>query len=156
MLKNYIIISIRYFQKNFLFISINIIGLAVAIALCITAYLNNKYDINWDKSHENYDDIYKVNIIKKTKRSEQEYAITPFALAPSIKQDLSGIEEVSRYATSSYPVKYSENIFNEKIGYCDPDFINIFTINIINGNKNALIQKGNILISERIAKVYFG
>lgn len=42
MLKNYIIISLRYLQINLLFVGMNIIGLAVALALCITAYLNNK------------------------------------------------------------------------------------------------------------------
>ena len=63
MLKNFIITSLRYLGKNFLFVGINILGLAVALALCITAYLNNKYDTDWDKTNENYEDIYNPSIM---------------------------------------------------------------------------------------------
>lgn len=156
MLKNFIITSLRYLGKNFLFVGINIIGLAVALALCITAYLNNKYDMDWDKTNENYEDIYKINITREIQDRQQEYGFTPFALAPLLKQDLSGVEEITRYRNSYSPVKYGEKIFSKRIGYADPNFCDVFTFDIIKGNKNSLKEKGNILINERIADIYFG
>ncbi|MDA3954948.1 MAG: ABC transporter permease [Bacteroidales bacterium] len=156
MFKNFIITSLRYLGKNFLFVGINILGLAVALALCITAYLNNKYDMNWDKTHENYEDIYKINITREIQDRQQEYGITPFALAPLLKQDLSGVEEITRYRNSYSPVKYGEKIFSKRIGYADTNFGEVFSLNIIKGDKNALKEKGNILISKRIANIYFG
>ncbi len=156
MFKNYLIISLRYLWKNFLFVGINILGLAVALALCITAYLNNKYDADWDKMYENYSNIYKINITREIQDRQQEYGISPFSLAPLIKQDLSGVDEICRYRSSSSPVKYGENIFNKRIGYADNNFFNVFTEQIIKGDKNALKEKGNVLISERIAEIYFG
>ncbi|NOQ27392.1 MAG: FtsX-like permease family protein [Bacteroidales bacterium] len=156
MLKNFIITSLRYLGKNFLFVGINILGLAVALALCITAYLNNKYDMDWDKTNGNYEDIYKINITREIQDRQQEYGFTPFALAPLLKQDLSGVEEITRYRNSYSPVKYGEKIFSKRIGYADPNFCDVFTFDIINGNENGLKEKGNILINERIANVYFG
>lgn len=156
MFKNYIIISLRYIWKNFLFIGINILGLSVAIALCITAYLNSKYDADWDKTNANYENIYKINITRKIQNRQQEYGITPFALAPAIKQDITGIDEITRYVTSRSPVKYGEKVFNKRIAYVDANFGDVFTLNIIKGNKDALKEKGNILISERIAEIYYG
>ncbi len=156
MFKNFLIISLRYLWKNFLFVGINILGLAVALALCITAYLNNKYDIDWDKTHENYEDIYKINITREIQDRQQEYGITPTTLGPMLKQDLSGAEEVTRYFTTYSPVKYGDHIFNKRVGYADPNFFDVFTIELVKGDKNTLKQKGKILISENVAEVYFG
>jgi len=156
MFKNFLIISIRYLLKNFLFVGINILGLAVALALCITAYLNSKYDYDWDKTHANYEDIYKINITREIQDRHQEYGITPMALAPLLKQDLTSVEEITRYRNSYSPVKYGEKIFSKRIGYADPNFCDVFTVDITKGNKNALKEKGNILVSERLSNVYFG
>ncbi len=156
MLKKFIITSLRYLGKNFLFVGINILGLAIALALCITAYLNNKYDMDWDKTHANYENIYKINITREIQDRQQEYGITPIALAPLLEQDLAGVEEVTRYRNSYSPVKFGDKIFSKRIAYVDPNFLKVFTLNIIKGNKNALAEKGNILINERIANVYFG
>ncbi len=156
MLKNFLIISLRYLWKNFLFVGINILGLAVALALCITAYLNNKFDKDWDVTHENYNDIFKINITREIQDRNQEYGITPYDLAPLLTQDLSGVDEVTRYRNSYSPVKYEQHIFNKRIGYADPNFGDVFDLDIIKGNKDALKEKGNILINERIAGIYFG
>jgi len=156
MVKNFLIISLRYLRKNLLFVGINILGLAVALALCITAYLNNKYDMDWNKTHANYSDIYKINITREIQNRQQEYGITPYTLAPRIKRDISGIEAVTRYHSSYSPVKYGENIFNKRIGYADPNFSEVFTIEMIRGDKDALRKKGNILISQKMANIYFG
>jgi len=156
MLRNYIIISLRYLWKNFLFVGINILGLAVALALCITAYLNNKYDTDWDKTNVNYNNIYKINITREIQDRQQEYGITPFALAPLMNQDITGVDEITRYATSYSPVKVDDKIFNKRIAYVDPNFGDVFTIDLVQGNRESLKEKGNVLISEKIAEIYYG
>ena len=156
MFKNFLIISLRYLWKNLLFVGTNILGLAVALALCITAYLNSKYDYDWDRKHSNFDDIYKINITREIQDRHQEYGITPHILGPLLQQDLSGVEEITRYRTSYSPIKYGEHIFNKRVGYADPNFGEVFDLEIIKGNKDALKEKGNILISERISKIFFG
>ncbi len=156
MFKNYLIISLRYLWKNFLFVGMNILGLSVGLALCLTAFLNNKYDADWNKTHTNYENIYKINITREIQERQQEYGITPFALAPLMKQDITGVQKLCRYATSYSPVKYGEKIFNKRIGYADPEYSDIFTIDLVKGNKDALKEKGNVLVSERIAEIYYG
>lgn len=156
MFKNFLIISLRYLWKNFLFVGINILGLAVALALCITSYINNKYDADWDKSNKNYENIYKINITREIQDRQQEYGITPTSLAPLLKQDIAGIDDVTRYFTSYSPVKYGDNIFNKRVGYVDSNFYEVFTLDLVKGNRNTLKEKGNILISENVAEVYFG
>ena len=156
MFKNYLILSIRYISKNFLFVGINILGLAIALALCITAYLNTKYDSDWDKMHENYSHIYKINITRDMQSREQEYGITPFALSHFIKQDIAGIDQVCRYVSSTSPVKLDEKIFRKTIGYADPNYFDVFSVEMVSGNKDAIRDKGKILISDKLASIYFG
>ena len=156
MFRNFLIISLRYMWKNLLFIGINILGLAVALALCITAYLNNKYDMDWNRMHENLDDIYKINITREIQDRQQEYGITPTALAPLLKQDLVGVDDISRYYSRRSSVKYENKIFSKRIGYVDTNFFDVFTLELIEGDKNALLEKGNVLISESLAEVFYG
>ncbi|OFX88100.1 MAG: hypothetical protein A2W99_10870 [Bacteroidetes bacterium GWF2_33_16] len=156
MFKNYFILSLRYISKNFLFVGINILGLAIALALCITAYLNTKYDSDWDKTHANYNQIYKINITRDMQSREQEYGITPFALAQLIKQDISGIDQVCRYITSFSPIKYDDKIFSKRIGYADPNYFEVFSVDMVKGSKDAIRDKGKILINENLASIYFG
>ena len=156
MFKNYLILSIRYISKNFLFVGINIIGLAIAIAICIAAYLNTVYDADWDKMHENHSHIYKINITRDMQSREQEYGITPFALVHLIKHEVSGVDQACRYVTSTSPVKLDEKIFSKRIGYADPNYIDIFSVEMIKGSKESLRDKGMILINDQIASIYFG
>jgi len=156
MLKNLLITSLRYIAKNAMFVGINILGLAIAIALCITAYLNTKYDMDWDKTHVNLDNIYKVNVTREIQDRQQEYGITPFALAPLMENEITGVEQICRYSRSYSPVKYDDKIFNKRIGYADENFCEIFTVEMIKGNTDALKQKNNVLISEQTAEAYFG
>ena len=60
MIKNYLLITWRSMMKNKLFIFINVFGIAIAIACCIVAYLNWKYNEDWDKDHKNAHLIYRV------------------------------------------------------------------------------------------------
>ncbi len=156
MFRNFLIISLRYLWKNLLFVGTNILGLAVALALCITAYLNSKYDYDWDRKHANFEDIYKINITREIQGRHQEYGITPHKLGPLLEQDLTGVEKITRYRSSYSPIKRGERIFNKRVGFADPNFGEVFDLEIVRGNKDALKEKGNVLISDNIAEVFFG
>ena len=46
--------------------------------------------------------------------------------------------------------------FPAQISYIDPEFLDIFTFNIINGDKASISGQGNVLISETMSKTLFG
>ncbi|MFN8691579.1 MAG: hypothetical protein ACK5XL_16420, partial [Cyclobacteriaceae bacterium] len=60
MIKNYLLITFRNLSKNRLFIFIKIFGMGMAVACCITAYLNWGYSARWDEGQVNADRIYRV------------------------------------------------------------------------------------------------
>ncbi len=156
MLKNYILVTLRSISRNALFVSVNIITLGLALAICIVAYLNGKYDGDWDKNHLQADEIYKINILRDIQGSQQAYGACPLPVADLIGESYTGVEEVIRYAASGSPLKVGLNNFNKRIGYVDPEFFDVFTVPLLKGIKSDINDRQNIFISQTIAGIYFG
>ena len=51
MLKNYLAIALRSLLRYKLFLFINVLGLGVAIACCVVAFLNIDFNNNFDRHH---------------------------------------------------------------------------------------------------------
>ena len=156
MLKNYLIITFRNLSRNIFFVLINIIGLGLALAVCIVAYLNNKFDADFDKYHENRKNIFKVESERPIQERKQWYGITPFSLGPLIINDISSVEEVVRVQMSNSPVKAGEKNFSKRIAWCDTAFFKVFTIKMISGSSSLISNKNSILLDEEMADIYFG
>jgi len=60
MLKNYLKIAIRHFQKQKVYSLINLSGLAVGMACCILIVLWVYDELSYDRYHENSDRIYRI------------------------------------------------------------------------------------------------
>ena len=156
MFRNYLLVTFRNLFKNRVFALINIFGLGMALSICITAYFNHMFDVEFDGTHENKDEIYRINIFRDMQGRDQEYGIVPATLGLEIKKDIPGIKRAARFLRSYSPVKVEHDIFNQRIIYVDPEFLDIFTIPLISGNKKAIDNRGNIFISEKLSGVLFG
>lgn len=156
MFRNYLIITLRNLLKNAFYAFINIFGLGLALAVCIVAYINNKYDYDFDSQHENRDKIYRIGINRPIQARIQKYGITPMALGPIVSTNVSGIESMVRIVRSYSPVKVGENNFNKRIAYVDKDFFNLFTVPVIRGTDKNIADGNTILINEELAGIYFG
>lgn len=156
MLKNYLVVTFRNLSRNILYVFINIIGLGLALAVCIVAYLNNKYDADFDGWHENRKNIFKIEFIQLIQERPQPYGITPISLGPLVENDISAVEKVIRVNMSNSPVKVGENTFNKSIAWCDSTFFDVFTINMISGSSILFGDKNTIYIDDDLANIYFG
>jgi len=71
MIRNYLITALRNLFKNKLFALINVLGLGVALAICIVAYYNHMFGAEFNMMHERSDEIYKINAIRDLQGSMQ-------------------------------------------------------------------------------------
>jgi ABC-type antimicrobial peptide transport system permease subunit len=156
MFTNYLKVTLRNLARNSLFVIINIIALGLALSIAIVAYLNHKYDADWDKSHVRANEIYKVNFTREIQGQQQPYGATPIPVGNFIGENISGVEAVIRFTCSSSPLKLDLNNFTRTIGYADPGFMELFTFPIVKGSAEAFKDRQNILIDETIASAYFG
>lgn len=156
MIKNYLLVALRNLYKNRIYALINILGLGLALAICIVAYFNYMFAHNFDRSHENFNEIYRVNSLRDMQGRDQEYGLTPVTLGKEIRKSIPGIKKTARVLSSYSGIKAEHDIFNKSVYYVDPAFLDIFTIPMVSGNKQAIKKPGNILISQKLGNILFG
>lgn len=156
MLKNYFLITLRSLLKNKLFISINIIGMAISIACCIVAYYNYDFNNSFDSYHKNATKIYRVNSIRTFQNRETKFGFVPIGLGSVVKQSKSDVDQVVRYSPGYDDFRIKDEVFFGNLTYVDPAFFDVFTFEFVEGSPAGMEDKGNIYISDELSKKYFG
>jgi putative ABC transport system permease protein len=156
MIRNYLLVTFRNLLKNKVFTIINILGLGIALSVCIVAFFNQMFYFEFDRTHENFNKIYRINSLRDMQGSEQENGNVPATLGLVIKKDIPGIERSVRLRRGGLPVKVGDNLFSPYISYVDPEFLDMFTIPIIAGDKNSIEDHGNVFVSRKMASILFG
>ncbi len=160
MLKSYFLLAYRNILKNKFFVLINILGLGATLACCIVAYLNHRFEADYNKTHLNLEKIYKVNIFRDVNDRQQRYGISPASLAPALGTSVAGVESVVRYSSNQLSVKYGNEadskIFSKNVAFADDDFFDLFTFPVISGSTSSYSDVNSIVISHETAEQYFG
>ncbi|MCX6321136.1 MAG: ABC transporter permease [Bacteroidia bacterium] len=156
MFRNYLLVTFRNLLKYKVFTIINILGLGIALSVCIVAFFNHMFNYEFDRTHENFNKIYRVTSFRDMQGREQEYGIVPATMGLEVKKDIPGIEKSARLMRTGSPVKEGDDIFPAQISYVDPEFLEIFTFPIVLGDQKSIEKQGNVLISRKMASTLFG
>ncbi len=158
MIRSYFTSAIRHLLKNRAYTSMNIFGLSVGLACFMLIALWVQQELSFDKFHTKADRIYRVAGKFQSESDNMEQAVTPVPLGPALLSDLPEIERVVRLDENDAVVKYNDKQFVEDwIVGADPSFFDIFDFKLLKGNpRTALSDPYSIVISERIARKYFG
>lgn len=157
MIRNYLKIAWRNLWKRKAFTLLNIIGLSIAFTVAILLSMTATFELSYDKFHTDVDRIYQVfNIEQTPKGAEVSFThATPFA--PTLREEVPGIELISRYLEENGLASYEEKDFNVDIAFVDTDFFSLFSFPELKGNtKNALFTKSNIVMTEKSVLKMFG
>ena len=134
MLKNYLAVALRSLSRYKLFLSINVLGLGVAIACCVVAFLNIDFNDNFDKHHLNAQNIYRVQFWHEYEGKRDRYAVTPTPLANVIKQNFDDVKKVVRYTATSADIRIGNELFNTRLSYADSSFFEFFSYVLKDGS----------------------
>ena len=150
------LITFRSMMKNKLFIFINVFGMAVAIAQCITGYFAYEYDYTFDHVHKNQASIYRVSAIREFENTLTPYGYAPLPLGDLVDKTFPDVDRSTRYFHSYSNFKRDNDLFPANISYVDPEFFQLFTFDFISGNPLSLSDKTSVFISTEIAIRLFG
>src|SRR6187431_2369385 len=159
MLKNYLLIAIRNILRNKLFSSVNIMGLAFGIGSALLIFLWVNDELSVDKFHTNIDKLYRVMENQQyTDGRLFTFTSTPGPMAPFIKEKYPEIELAARVTWNNRLLfQHGDKSFYEEGHYTDQDFIEMFSFPLAAGDvKTALKEVNSVVISEKMAKKYFG
>jgi len=159
MLIYYLKTAFRNIKKNRVFSLINILGLSIGMAVCILIMLYVSYEYSYDKFHQNYENIYRVqfNIYHHGELKVECAAAVP-AVGPAMKDNFPEVLEYCRAFPTSGIISYGEKSFREEdIQVVGPTFITMLTFPLIKGDiETALIGPNKAVITESIANKLFG
>ena len=159
MILNNLKTGIRNLWANKTISAINIVGLSLGLSafLLILLWVENEYSVN--KDVKDRDNIAALMVNQSFESGEiQTYAATPPPLAKKLQE--SGYE-VTAAATVSWgdQIQFTvgDNTFTEYGLYASPEFLDVFSVELVAGTKTSALKKSNtVLISEKLGEKYFG
>lgn len=159
MLKNYLLISFRFINKNIGFTLVNIVGLSFALGASMFIYLYVVSELSFDKHWKDSDRIYRVSQAQTTSGSETRYALSGGGVAPSFKAAFPEVEDATRviYNPDKVAVKSGESIFElERVWRVDPNFLSFFGFKLAAGSEKSLGAPESVVVSPKVASLFFG
>jgi len=129
--------------------------MGVAIACCITAYLNWDYSKKWDSWHIHADKIYRVQFYRDMEGNRERHGVAPIPLGNLVKQNFKDVNKVVRYMSSYCDIRIGEEVFGTQMAFADSAFFDLFTYELKYGNFSDFHSKSKVFISDEVARKYF-
>jgi ABC-type antimicrobial peptide transport system permease subunit len=163
MIQNYLKIALRNLQRNKVYSFINIGGLALSMACGIIIFTLVKHHLSFDDFHTDADRIYRI--VTEQHRDNISYVNSvPAPLGKVFREDYMFGEKVARLAVYTDQLITIKGIGEikkikeaEGLAFAEPEYFDIFNYPLIQGDKKtALVQPNTAIVTEKIAKKYFG
>ena len=138
---------------------INLIGLSVGIACVFAIMLWVNDELKFDSFNKNADNIYRVIAEEEGWSGHTNSAITMRPLQATLKEKLPEVEKAANFEMDwIVTTKVNDNVYSEKgLAIVSDEFFDMFSFPFAEGDANTLFrEKYSVVISERIAKKYFG
>src|SRR5258708_478174 len=163
MIINYLKTALRNFQKHKSFTFLNVLGLALGTAASLLILQYVKYERGFDTFHSKAQDIYRIqyNSYSNGKQNFECAAAVP-AVGPALKNNFPEVKRFTRLYPVSGIISYESPtglvaFREEKMQIADTSLFEVFDFRLAKGDlKTALKGPDKAVISERVAKKYFG
>lgn len=162
MLANFFKVFFRNLQRNRIFSLINLFGLTMGFVCSILIYLFISDEQSYDKGFPDYDRIYRI-----ASYSENPQTRTPHPMAQAMVQDFPEVEAAVSLSPWYGPglsrddvrvkVRETNEIFDEpNFFFADSTFFDVFDLEFVEGDERALYKPGTLVITQELARKYFG
>jgi putative ABC transport system permease protein len=175
MLRNFIKIAWRNLVRNRIFSFINILGLSLSVAFCLLLFFYIRKEQSYDQFSENKNRLFRFETTNTwgsadtptshlfsflTKDNDVDNSLlTPLIIGRDMKQNFPEVKSVTRFMDANDGmVRIDKQVYKVKhIVYADDNFFRTFSFPVVKGNPEVLkMSAKNAVISERLAKKYFG
>ncbi len=151
MFRNFVKVAVRSLYQYKYFSILNAFGLAVGMSISLLLIAMYSYVKTYDDFHVNQDNIYNIISTRTEGVEQRESATSPILLVEKIK-DHPDVVDVTRIQRGfNEEVKSPHGTIPLSGYFVDPNFLNIFTFEVTEGNGSKALAKPNSLIITKSA-----
>jgi putative ABC transport system permease protein len=121
-------------------------------------FLYAKDETSYDRFQKNKDKLYRLVVNMTSPDGKVNgFASTGMMPGPAFKEAVPEIEDYVRVQSTAFNIKRDDQVFNEEALYVDENFFSVFSFPLLLGSqKSALTDIHSVVLSEDMAKKYFG
>ncbi|MCP5381547.1 MAG: ABC transporter permease [Kordiimonadaceae bacterium] len=155
MFANYLNMTFRNILKFRLYSAINIIGLAVGLAVSILIILFVAHETSFDKAVKGSDRVYRLNWESNSSGARFATFFNPLSknIAEAYPDD---VEDLTRITLSERLLNIGDEKQYQTISFVDPNFFDFFSYKVKSGSaETALSNLNNAVLTEAAAELLF-
>lgn len=176
MILNYLRVAYRNLKRNAFFSLLNVAGLALGISACFLIWQYVRFEKSYDTFNTNANRLYRVNIYEQHNGTlVNGMASNHPDLGRAMMDDFPEVKSYCRLVKTSLFTsnlgKYVANALEftaendagqptafteDKVWFADSALLHMFSFPLIASTQDALSQPNSVVITETIAKKYFG
>ena len=168
MLHNYFTIAVRALRRHLGYSAINVVGLAVGLAVCLVIALYIRHELQYDRFHGELDRIHRV--VQATPAGDafgpssvrmlDGNVRTPPGLAYALAQGIAGVAQATVVNARGDQLlsRGTERIYVDRLLRADTAFFEVFDgFDVLRGDpRSALDAPGGIVLTTSLAERLFG
>ena len=158
MIKNYIVVAIRNMRKNKAHTFINMAGLSVGMAVATLIGLWIWNELSFNKYHQNYDRVAQVMMNQDFNGNVLTGSAIPIPLYAEMRKSYgSNFKHMAMASwTSPHVLATNDKKVSFKGNFMDQEAPELFSLQMIKGDRNGLKGVSDIFISHSVAIALFG
>ncbi|HYE46602.1 MAG TPA: ABC transporter permease [Caulobacter sp.] len=158
MLRSYLLTLYRSLTRHTLFSAINILGLAVGLAVFLVLWIAVRFETSYDRWIPDAETTYRVQgLMHIPGRARETLGVVPGPVLPALQAEAPDLEAGVRILTGSVPVRRGGFSDYEEVLFADGTFFEIFDLPLVAGERSqAIADTSGLVISQAMARKYFG
>ncbi len=158
MLQNYLRVAFRNLAKNKVYSFINIAGLAIGMAACLSMLVFVAHERSFDLFHSK--NLYRLNEVQQFEGmvAAQKVALSMYPMGPTLKTEFPEVKNFARIRSNrNVPMEYgTHRIFLDQILVADSSFLNMFDFPLVKGDRaSVLAGPKSVILTEETARKFF-
>jgi len=157
MMGHHLLSLYRSLTRHWLYAALNVLGLAVGIAVFLVLALLVRFETSYDRWLPNADNIYRISAtITLPGRRPANSATSSGPILPALRADYPQVLDGVRLIDSERPVANGSILGSEHMDYVDPNFFDVLDLPVAAGDRRtALAHPDDAVVTEAVAMKYF-
>ncbi len=159
MLRNYFLINIRNFLRQWSYSLINLFGLTIGLTAVIIILIYVFHEFSYDRFHKEPESIYRIVTDINMAGNDQTFALAQTPLAPEINRkypEITSFTRIHRPWNSILVSREDQKFYEKKLIYADSGFFKTFDFKILQGDPDIFLTRPyTMVLTQSMAKKYF-